>query len=230
MRICRSTGGYDHGRKSRGCQSIITDDEQENYAGRPIYVFSTLCFKLAICISYLRLTRGSHKETARLAIWSGLVFTALYNVTYIFTLLFACSPVAASWDYSIDGKCLAMAPYYYTTGVLTMVNDLVLFILPVPLVWRLQVDKRTKIGLSVMFLLGLITTFCSIMRIVAITYIKETGNTTNFILWGVVEACVGVSPAMRSQTPPKQTLTAVADHDIFNTSPSTAATQPEQES
>ena len=173
------------------------------------YVFSTLCFKVALCFSYLRLTSGGHERNYRIAIWTGLTFTVLYNVTYIFTLIFACSPVAASWDHSIDSKCMATDPYYYSTGFLTMFNDLVLFFLPVPLVWRMQLDRRVKLGLTVTFLLGLVTTFCSIIRIVAIKYIDKTGNTTNFILWGVVEACVGVSVTMSASASGKTAYTVL---------------------
>lgn len=205
---------------------------RENYAGRPIYVFSTLCFKLALCISYLRLTRGAHNGTARLAIWIGLIFTLLYNIAYILSLLFACSPVAKSWDYSLEGKCLPMRPFYYTTSVLTMLNDLVLFLLPVPLIWRLKMNKRTKFGLSVMFLLALVTTVCSAMRIVAITYIEKTGNTTAFILWGVIEACVGVSRitcVCQSHCCSKLTI-HTTDYDYINTRTSAATSRREEES
>lgn len=194
QKICLSMEGYDlnHSHKSL-TGNTIANWKQHNYAGRPLYVVSTLCFKFALCISYLRLTRGAQGEGTRRAIWILIAFTGLYNVTYIFTLLFACSPVAKSWNYALEGKCLPMDPFYYSTGVLTMLNDFALFVLPVPLVWRLKMSVRTKFGLSVMFLLALVTTFCSVMRIVSINDIHRNGDTANFILWGVIEACVGVS-------------------------------------
>jgi hypothetical protein len=41
-----------------------------------------------------------------------------------------------------------------TNGVLSFVGDLIILALPMPMVWKLQIDTRRKIALSAMFLLG----------------------------------------------------------------------------
>lgn len=45
------------------------------------------------------------------------------------------------------------------------------------------------------FLLGLFTTICSIMRMVQIITIAKTGNSTMLVLWGTIEMNVGVRPS-----------------------------------
>lgn len=44
-----------------------------------------------------------------------------------------------------------------------------------------------------MFVLGLFTTICSIMRLYQITIIARNGNSTMLVLWGTIEMNVGVS-------------------------------------
>jgi hypothetical protein len=55
-------------------------------------------------------------------------------------------------------------------------------------------DKRKKYGLIGLFLLGLLTTVCSIMRMTQIPVIATgNGNSTMLVLWGNIEMNVGVS-------------------------------------
>jgi hypothetical protein len=59
---------------------------------------------------------------------------------------------------------------------------------------QLQINNRRKAALIGMFVLGLFTTICSIMRMVQIITIAKTGNSTMLVLWGTIEMNVGVSP------------------------------------
>ena len=75
--------------------------------------------------------------------------------------------------------------------------DLVIFFLPVPQLVKLQVkEKRRKVGVVFIFLVGLFVTLCSIIRL---QYIAQIGQYTNATyhynevgLWSGVEADVGV--------------------------------------
>jgi hypothetical protein len=61
-----------------------------------------------------------------------------------------------------------------------------------------QVNTRRKVGLIVIFMLGLFTTICSVMRMVQIITIARDGNSTMLVLWGTIEMNVGVcSPLHR---------------------------------
>lgn len=55
-------------------------------------------------------------------------------------------------------------------------------------------DNRKKFGIMGVFLLGLFTTICSIMRMVQIRVIAYgDGNSTMLVLWGNIEMNIGVS-------------------------------------
>lgn len=71
--------------------------------------------------------------------------------------------------------------------------DVIIILLPIPLLLRIKINTRKKVGLICVFTLGLFTTVCSIMRMVQIEIIAKNGNSTNLVLWGTVELNVGVS-------------------------------------
>lgn len=66
------------------------------------------------------------------------------------------------------------------------------------------------------FLLGLFTTVCSIMRMVQIITIAKTGNSTMLVLWGTIEMNVGVRPSLpilhKTQANPPPDLTHMHSH------------------
>jgi len=88
-------------------------------------------------------------------------------------------------------------------AAVTIFFDCIIFLLPIPILAQLQVNRRRKVGLIFVFLLGLFTTICSILRMVQIITIAQTGNSTMLVLWGTIEMNVGVSPS--SAPPPGPT-------------------------
>lgn len=90
------------------------------------------------------------------------------------------------------GKCLPNDSTFYGLAAVTIFYDCVIFLLPIPLLLRVQINTRRKIALMGVFLLGLFTTLCSIIRMVQIRTIAKTKNSTMLVLWGTIEMNVGV--------------------------------------
>jgi hypothetical protein len=57
----------------------------------------------------------------------------------------------------------------------------------------LQLDRRTKIGLLSIFLFGIVTTFSSIARAVAIKVVVTTGDNYDTVLYQTIEYNLAVS-------------------------------------
>ena len=51
-------------------------------------------------------------------------------------------------------RCFDLNAFYVAGAALALASDVIILMLPMPVVWRLQVSKNQKIGLSVVFLLG----------------------------------------------------------------------------
>ena len=108
-------------------------------------------------------------------------------------LIFQCSPIRKSWLPKTKGKCLPNDVTFYVLAAITIFCDVVIFLLPIPLLMKIQINLRKKIALIGIFTLGIFTTACSIMRMVQIITIAKNGNSTMLVLWGTIEMNIGVS-------------------------------------
>lgn len=196
---------------------------RSNYAGRPIYQMGISFFKVALLVSYLRLFKGTNHTISRRVVWIAIVAIVAGHLGCSLTLILACTPVRTqlgnyskfcrlltrgnnvqvdkSWNPTKPGKCLAPGPSFTAYAIVTIVSDVVVAIIPVPVLLKLKVNNGKKIGLVIIFLLGLFTTLCSVFRYLQIDRIQYgDGNSTMLILWGVIEFNVGVSLC---QQPPR---------------------------
>lgn len=152
-----------------------------------------LGFKVALCWAYLRILKASPNPRYRNLILTVMAGAIIGHVAGTFILLFQCSPVHKSWYPTTKGKCLPKDATFYGLAAVTIFFDVIIFFLPVPLLLKLNINLGKKIALVCVFLLGLLTTVCSVMRMVQIIAIAKTGNSTMLVLWGVIELNVGVS-------------------------------------
>ncbi|KAH6605878.1 integral membrane [Trichoderma cornu-damae] len=163
-----------------------------NFAGRPIYQVGISFFKIALLISYLRLLKGTDQKNYRMVVFVTIVLVFLGHLGSALSLIFACRPVDKSWNPLKQGTCLAPGPSFTAYAVVTIVSDIVVAILPLPVLLKLNVRLAKKLGLIGIFLLGLFTTICSILRYTQINRISNgDGNSTMLVLWGTIEFNVG---------------------------------------
>ncbi|KAK3952040.1 hypothetical protein QBC32DRAFT_213470 [Pseudoneurospora amorphoporcata] len=100
--------------------------------------------------------------TARCAI----VFITLWVIGTIMAGLLICRPFARNWDQSIPGgKCGDQVLSFTITGVLNLLTDLVVLLLPMPYLYRLQMRTYKKVVLMGVFGVGLLTCVVSGIRI-----------------------------------------------------------------
>lgn len=80
--------------------------------------------------------------------------------------------------------------------MVTIISDVAVALVPVPVLLRLNIKNEKKVALIGIFALGLFTTLCSIFRYLEISRIQSgDGDSTMLVLWGVVEFNVGVRPS-----------------------------------
>jgi len=73
-----------------------------------------------------------------------------------FVALFICQPIAFNWDHTIKGgKCGSQTVSFITVGVLDLIIDCMVFALPLPMIWNLQVSTGKKTALFGIFGLGI---------------------------------------------------------------------------
>ncbi|XP_077661056.1 uncharacterized protein AFUA_6G00640 [Aspergillus fumigatus Af293] len=163
-----------------------------NYAGRPFYQLGIAGFKAALCINYLHLLAKTSKRFYRMLVWGVILLTTLGHVAGTLVLILNCKPIERAWNQTIPGKCLPVGPTFYGLAAFTIISDVSVIFLPIPLLLQLNVKPAQKAGVVCLFLLGLFTTICSILRLTQINRVVAIdGDSTMLVLWGTIEFNVG---------------------------------------
>ena len=86
---------------------------------------------------------------------------ASYTIIIAGLLLFGCQPIRAAWDpYTFaTGKCVNLTVLYITIAVANIVSDVVLFVIPIPMIVRLKMPMAQKVGAAIMFGVGSVYVF-----------------------------------------------------------------------
>lgn len=136
--------------------------------------------------------KGTNRRALRIVIKRSRDFIVVSHVAIVLALMLYCRPVRKAWSPHVQGKCLSPGPLFYGTAAVTILCDLIAFSLPLAVLYPLQRVNRDKARLVVFLFFGFLTTICSIIRMTEVRTVVVNGDSTNLILWGVIEACVGV--------------------------------------
>ena len=72
------------------------------------------------------------------------------------TAIVQCLPIRYYWQRTGQGYCIHLIRFNIALASINLVTDVAVLILPIPAIWRLQLPKSKKIGLSAVFLAGLL--------------------------------------------------------------------------
>lgn len=111
--------------------------------------------KLSILLLYLKLLAPGMK--LRSAVYGILAFVATYTIAMELSLLFACNPILKLYHHYLKGSCsINIIAHALTQGVLNIVSDILILIVPIPMVWSLQMSTKHKVGVVGIFATGLV--------------------------------------------------------------------------
>lgn len=130
-------------------------------------------------------------------------FLLFSNVVLAMMWILQCQPIRASWDSSGDGGCFSYDVKFgiiLVQAIISLVSDFVFAALPIFLLWRVQIDFKTKVGLWLLMCLGFITGACCMVRTV-INYqaLPKDGSYDGIVNWvwrtmevqvGIIAACI----------------------------------------
>ncbi|KAJ6021167.1 hypothetical protein N7540_006671 [Penicillium herquei] len=156
----------------------------------PIIWSAACCFpRLMLLALYLRIFERHQKY--RIACYSLMVVLVAFAFADIFVSAFICWPIHYLWAVDHDGRCINIWQFYRYGTLPNIFIDLFMLVLPMPIVWRLQVSRQVKIGLGATFLTGSIGLATSIAR--TVTFFKHdpvvdpTWIAVTFLIWSIVE-------------------------------------------
>ncbi|KAL9639233.1 MAG: hypothetical protein Q9164_001055 [Protoblastenia rupestris] len=100
------------------------------------------------------------------------------------------------WEQAVPGHCINLAVLLYVTGTVNTCSDIAILILPLGIIWRLQLPTNQKIGVSAAFTAALLAPIASILRlessIKGAASKDVTYNVFAIALWTQAEITIGV--------------------------------------
>nr|XP_036584369.1 uncharacterized protein CTRU02_05444 [Colletotrichum truncatum]KAF6793887.1 hypothetical protein CTRU02_05444 [Colletotrichum truncatum] len=133
------------------------------YTAAPIYLLSGSSAKISLLVFYKRIFPPRWLQWS---VWTLCGVIVAYTAGIFFPLIFACRPIAKSWDPRItNGACINGATLYIATAVANIISDVFVLVLPIQPLIKLQLKRRRqKIGLVALFAVGSLTVVTSVVR------------------------------------------------------------------
>ncbi|KAA6410958.1 MAG: hypothetical protein FRX48_05269 [Lasallia pustulata] len=152
--------------------------------------------KLSFFLLYLQLFRPI--KALRLCIYAGAVFTGLLYISCIVVFLAYQTPHPGQSFQAFQSRAVIKKAQIVCTvlGVTGTVIDLYILVLPIAAISQLQLEKRRKIGVILVFMTGTIAVFASTMSLYYRVLLDRTPDFTWYLFpavnFALVEICVGV--------------------------------------
>ncbi|KAI0892238.1 hypothetical protein F4806DRAFT_505649 [Annulohypoxylon nitens] len=158
------------------------------------YLLLTGCIKLTFLFCYRRIF--SMHSLTNTFINLGIAFVVCLHTGLLFATIFSCDPVDRSWDASVPGTCFNAAILPWVSAASSSLTDIYIFVLPIAPLWRLNMDSKRKVKVTIVFSFGLIACIASLVRLgmtrVLQSSLDATWNTSSIGKWSGIEVDVGI--------------------------------------
>ncbi|MCJ1466988.1 hypothetical protein MMC07_005610 [Pseudocyphellaria aurata] len=157
-----------------------------------LWAAANTCVKISIVDLY---TRIFPNPAFRRTCYFTMALTICYFVTVLLEAFLMCRPVAYNWNKTIEGSCANLNLAYLLAGITNLLIDALVVIIPMPLLWGLQLPLSKKLGLAGMFGLGSLICVISLLRIIWLKNWDLTDFTytaTPGACWSLLEPALGV--------------------------------------
>lgn len=136
----------------------------------------------------------------RIAVYATIAFVSISTIVIIFLQIFQCMPIDYNWlgwkgTYG-DHWCLNVNTLTFTAATFSIVQDIIILVLPIPLVLKLNASWRKRAEIILMFSLGAFILMTSAIRLRYLVMfaksLNPTWDYTDTIIWTALEVDVSV--------------------------------------
>ncbi|KAI0168902.1 hypothetical protein GGR52DRAFT_552777 [Hypoxylon sp. FL1284] len=165
------------------------------------------CAKTSFLFLYRRIFVIDRKNPVNILLVGLIVFIALWAIAFFFAALFGCKlDIEAHWGSTSDleTQCVGSMTVVLALCITDFIADLAIIIIPIPLVMRLNMSRRTQFAICGIFLIGSVTVASSLTRLViegravGVGFAPGSDSVlviTEYIYWGFVECAVAILAA-----------------------------------
>ncbi|KAH8429215.1 uncharacterized protein LDX57_006882 [Aspergillus melleus] len=96
-----------------------------------------------------------------------IVFIAVWAVVALLVNIFQCTPPQYYYDKTLNGHCMGgQRAFFQSMGSISLIEDVIILCLPIPVVWKLQITFRQKMAITLVFSLGGLVCIFSLLRLI----------------------------------------------------------------
>ncbi|KAK3389692.1 plasma membrane protein Pth11-like protein [Podospora didyma] len=161
--------------------------------------------KLSILMFYRRIFSATTASKRHRFLSGMVVFVTIWTLAFLVANLSQCglnlgASIFGSAE-DIETNCPGTMFLDLALCITDFVTDILIFCIPAPLIWRLNMSTANKLTAIAIFLLGSATIVASILRLVMQVQIVTVGfapdadpilTSTQFLYWGMIECGVGI--------------------------------------
>ena len=117
-------------------------------------------------LSFLDLLRRIFSVPAfKTAVWTLMGLTIAYMVGCFITFFALCRPFAYNWDPTIEGgQCGDRYLPFLLSSIFNLLLDFAIIVLPLPVLWSLQMKNKRKLALTAVFGVGIVYVYSRLMK------------------------------------------------------------------
>ena len=108
--------------------------------------------KLSALLFYARVLRDS--RLFRSCLWTTGTLVVSWWIVSVLTTILTCIPPRKQWDTDIQGHCLNLITVFKGVTALNVLIDVIILLLPLPMLWKLHTTLRRKMMLTMAFVVG----------------------------------------------------------------------------
>ncbi|KAI8625304.1 hypothetical protein F5Y19DRAFT_479813 [Xylariaceae sp. FL1651] len=186
---------------------FVSDDDlfafgAATFAQTIINLLSLGLLKISLSFSLLRLSRS--KIFSRI-VWSAIAIVSIYTIFAWLTLFLYCKPLSGFWDQSSHPKCYSIdlfIEFGVANTALSIITDITLASLPIPIIWQLQLKTRTRMYLIAILSLGWGAVAIGIVKAIKQLNFKHYSDSTydiSIVFWAFIQVNVSIIAACAPQ-------------------------------
>lgn len=87
----------------------------------------------------------------RIALWVAAFLVVGYGIATTTLAFMGCTPFEKNFDRAVPGHCVDLVNFFRWNGICNLLIDFLILLLPLPMVWRLNILLKQKLILSGIF-------------------------------------------------------------------------------
>ena len=83
-----------------------------------------------------------------------LAVIVMFGISSILLGIFTCTPISYYWTGTGNGHCINKQAFWFSNAALNIITDIILWSMPIPVLRSLQLPRKQKYGLMIIFAVG----------------------------------------------------------------------------